>query len=1356
MNQWGGRTWYRKQFNAPASWSGKQIYIEFEAVRQIAEVYLNGILIGRSQNGFIPFGFDLTPHIKPGTENVLALMCDNSFAIDDASEKLGGKKETDVDYSTLDFNEGDGKQFPWNNPHWHPAHGGIYRNVKIHLKNPAHFTLPLFRDLGTAGSYVYASDISREQATVHVEAEVVNLHTQTRTLHVHTTWKDQQGRVVAEAASEPRMMGAGEKAVFLLHAVISKPLLWEPEYANLYQVENSLYDGGELLDQEEIPLGIRTVQWTTHAGFLINGRHMKLHGWGQKSTSEWPGLGAAQPDWMHELTLRLMRDAGGNFVRWGHTAGSPAQIASADRLGLVTLQPGVDGEADVQGAAWQERVASFRDMVIYFRNHPSILIWEGGNQSVSDAHAKELTDVVKTFDPHGGRAYAHRRSDAVTASYCDLTISTEGSGFRKELPTVEGEYNREESPRRVWDNASPPDFGYKNAKGTYQLTSEQFAINQIFQYDKISPLFHGGGANWIFSDSTSGGRVQSEVARASGEVDGVRLPKEAWSVCKVLFTDEPDLHLIGHWTYPENTVKDLFVASDCEEVELFLNGQSLGRKNAYTGPSSQNELLHRNLFVFPSVKFQAGNVEAVGYVNGVAVFRQTRETAGPASALRLTPITGPGGFKATGSDVLLVDVEAVDTQGRRCPTWQARVDFELQGPGIWRGGYNSGKAGSINHPWLDLEAGINRVAIRSTRQAGSVTLSARTDGLRSAALTVPVLEASGSNGFLDELPELTPVEVPETAPVPTQKDQELLAGKTQPSSPSMTGRYIAELAYSGSGKAELGDVMSGVKLFTDHDILLEKVPSVLEGGEMIRLPNQEWNYSAVDLLQFEVSVPADVYIARDSRLPPMPWLVREFQNCGETLRVKHHVWDLWKRTVKKNESVLLGSNTEGDGEKRWQMIVFVVPAQTAVSALANPTDASPAITLFMKDGGWCWYQDPRAILHDGKLFIGSVKGNGDGEALIGVYDLKSKTALGNVVANPKFDRDDHNSPVFFARTDGSVLAMYARHSRDHLHRFRISDPNDPMKWSEEMVFNHDDPKAGKVTYMNLLEMTAEGKLYNFYRGIRWNPSFITSTDQGKTWGEPTHFISSELNGTHRPYVRYAGNGKDRVYVSFTDGHPRDFGNSIYYAEFSNGKFCKADGTLLKDLKKDGPLRPSEAERVYRGSETREKPEGCESVPFSAWTSSISIDAKGNPHIGYTLYLSNTDHRYRIASWDGNRWFDREVAYAGKCLYERESSYTGLITLDPVDPSVVFISTDVDPSTGKESGGLHEIYRANIGLNHDVASIKWTAVTENSKVRNIRPVVLRDGDSRVVLWNCGRFTTYTDYDLDTVGFVEDVK
>ncbi len=408
---------------------------------------------------------------------------------------------------------------------------------------------------------------------------------------------------------------------------------------------------------------------------------------------------------------------------------------------------------------------------------------------------------------------------------------------------------------------------------------------------------------------------------------------------------------------------------------------------------------------------------------------------------------------------------------------------------------------------------------------------------------------------------------------------------------------------------------------------------------------------------------------------------------------------------------------------------------------------------FMKDGGWCWFQDPRAIIHKDKLFIGTVKGNGSGQALVGVYDLLEQKLLGTVLMQDHFNKDDHNSPVFHIRPDSSVLVTYAKHGREKFHYSRISDPADPLKWSEEFKQERASPNPkDNVTYMNLYGLKNEGLLYNFYRGIEYNPTFVTSADHGITWSEPVHFVRSEIDGRHRPYARYAGNGVDTIYVSVTDGHPRDFGNNLYCFEFREGNFYRADGSLIKNLKSDGPIMPSEADKIYTGSETMEKQDGNGSVPNSAWTSSIVIDSSGRPHIGYTVYLSDMDQRYRIASWNGNTWMDREVAYGGKCLYRAESSYTGLITLDPTDPNQVVISTDVHPGTGEDQGGKHEIYIATIQSTDDAASIDWKPLTQNSEHRNMRPIFVANEGRKALLWLRGIYNNYKDYDLNVVGVI----
>ncbi len=416
-----------------------------------------------------------------------------------------------------------------------------------------------------------------------------------------------------------------------------------------------------------------------------------------------------------------------------------------------------------------------------------------------------------------------------------------------------------------------------------------------------------------------------------------------------------------------------------------------------------------------------------------------------------------------------------------------------------------------------------------------------------------------------------------------------------------------------------------------------------------------------------------------------------------------------------------------------------------------PEDKSTVHTTFMEDGGWCWYQDPRVIISNGKLIISGLSGQ-SGDVRLGIFDLKTEKEDSTLVLHSNFQTDDHNVPALYRRPDGSILAMWAKHVSEKIHYYNISEPNNYLEWGERKQFNHEYDSNTGVTYMNLYYMKNEDKLYNFFRdGLNFNPTFMTSLDHGNTWGNRTHFISNDVEGFQRPYARYVQIDDNTVGLSYTDAHPRAFGNNLYYVEFSNNTFYNVDGSPIKTLD-DGPLRSSQAEKIYSGSHTKKKPLVNESVPNSAWTCAMAKDAQNNPHIGYTLYLNDSDHRYRIASWDGTKWNDREIAYAGKCLYKIESSYTGLMAFDPEDPTNVYISSDVNPSTGEDLNGKHEIFYGKVTATDDVSTIKWEAITSQSAHRNIRPIVVANEGYKVLLWLYGPWHHYEDYDANVIGVI----
>jgi beta-galactosidase len=930
-NQWSGRTWYRKTFELPESARSRRVYIEFEAVRQVAEVYLNGHLLGACKNGFIPFGFDLTPFIRFGRPNVLAVMCDNRFIVSQTADPpilLSAYEERLNATLPADVAAVQANQIPWNNPQWHPAMGGIYRNVRLYVTPPLHISIPLFDYLRTTGPYAYATEISDASAQIGVQVPVENDSTTPHQIEISAKIVDREGNTVLLLHQKGSVSAAGQSQ-FKFSGAVENPQLWEPDYPYLYRVICSVKSDDGQADSSEIPLGIRAVHWDVKTGFWINGHHLKLHGWGQRPTDEWPGLGTAQPDWLHFFTLQMMKEAGGNFVRWGHCGAGPEMIQAGDELGIIADQPGVDGESDTVGAAWRIRADAFRDALVYYRNDPSILIWEGGNQKVSPAHAEELRHFVQEYDPYGGRAYAHRRADQATGQFMDLTIGTEGSHEIARLPVVEGEYDREESPRREWDDFSPPDFGYPQAKGqTYDLTSEQYAINEISQYiDKTDAPWKCGGANWIFSDTTSGGRNTAEVCRASGEVDGVRLPKEAYYVCQTMFRSDPRVHIIGHWNYPAGTRKTIYVTSNCSNVELFVNGKSLG-----FGKRSE-----RYLFTFKDVAFAPGEIKAVASNDYGLTATDSIETAGTAVALRLSPITGPGGLQADGSDIALIDVEAVDSNGRRCPTFNQRVDFSCDGPAIWRGGYNSGKAGSINNKFLDLECGINRVAVRSTLTPGDITVTATCPGLRPASILVSSQPFAVTDGYSSAMPAM-----PFVALSKTHADWTALAAPTPPMTVTSTpendpggNQLIAMFNYTGP--TELvhveANASDGKNVYCDRNYPFANLPSNLTGASWVQAADADKFYPAADLMQLAVKAGSIVYVAYDASLPSPDWLQRQLRQTASSLVIGGRPMKLFMRHLRRDESLTFGSNATNSGKPPCNMyVVFVrsgLPQTTA-------------------------------------------------------------------------------------------------------------------------------------------------------------------------------------------------------------------------------------------------------------------------------------------------------------------------------------------------------------------------------------------------------------------------------------------
>lgn len=744
---------YTKRFNVPADWKDKHIFIEFEGARQSAEVFLNGQRIGLHQNGVMAFGFDLTPFIKPGQENVLEVLTDNDWAY----------KERNPDGSPLQVEKGaaesrDGNNLPnnrlaptsfqWNNKNFNMNMGGLPKNVKLHVTGDVYQTLPLFSNLGTTGVYVYGSDydIKGRAVTANIESQVCNASKQSRNITLNVEILDNDGHQVAKFKGKPQTIKAGQTAILKASQRLGNVHFWSWGYGYLYTVKTSLDIKGSA-DKDEVTTitGFRKTQFG-EGKIWLNDRCLMVHGYAQRTSNEWPAVGIDVPAWLSDYTNDLTIKSGGNTVRWMHVTPSKQDVESCDRVGLIQAMPAGDAEKDVVGRHWTQRTELMRDAIIYNRNNPSILFYEGGNESISRDHMKELIAIRDQYDPHGGRATGSREMlDINEAEYGGEMLYINKSGKH---PMWAMEYCRDEGYRMYWDDYSYPyhkqgagPYYRKAPADIYNQNQDQLTIEQIRRWHDYYVVRPGmgrrvssGGVKIVFSDTNTHGRSEMSY-RTSGVVDAMRIEKDAFFAHQVMWGSWVDVehsasHIIGHWNYPDGVVKDVYVVSTSPVVELFVNGKSVGKsdKPEYT-------FLH----TFKNVNYQPGEVKAVSYAaDGTTVESEaTHTTAGKADHIKLTLMENPdGGMQADGADLAIVQVEIVDAKGQRCPLDNRMINWTLSGPAEWRGGIGKSPDGDnyILDRSVPVEAGVGRVIVRSTTTPGSISLTANAKGMEDATI----------------------------------------------------------------------------------------------------------------------------------------------------------------------------------------------------------------------------------------------------------------------------------------------------------------------------------------------------------------------------------------------------------------------------------------------------------------------------------------------------------------------------------------------------------------------------------------------------------------------------------------------
>lgn len=734
--------WYRKSFRIPELKSNQKVFIEFEGVRQRGDFYLNGHNLGRHENGVMAVGFDLTPYMKEG-ENVIAVRTDNNWMYRE---------------------EGTNSKFQWNDRNFNANYGGIPKNVFLYVTDNVYQTLPLYRNLKTTGVYVYAKDfdIKGHKATIHAESEVRNDSKSPRQFSYQVTVLDADGKRLKTFQGDKVTLKAGETKTVKASAIINNLHFWSWGYGYLYTVKTALKDdNNQIFDEVSTRTGFRKTRFA-EGKIELNDRVIQMKGYAQRTSNEWPAVGLSVPAWLSDFSNGLMVKGNANLVRWMHVTPWKQDVESCDRVGLIQAMPAGDAEKDREGRQWEQRVELMRDAIIYNRNNPSILFYECGNKAISREHMIEMKAVRDKYDPFGGRAIGSREMlDIREAEYGGEMLYINRSEHH---PMWATEYCRDEGLRKYWDEYSYPFHKegdgplYKGKPATdYNRNQDEFAITMIarwYDYWRERPgtgnRVSSGGTKIIFSDTNTHYRG-AENYRRSGVTDAMRIEKDAFYAHQVMWngwvdTEEDQTYIIGHWNYPENTVKPIHVVSTGEEVELFLNGKSLGK----------GKRQYNFLFTFDNITFKPGKLEAVSYNQaGKEISRYAIHTAGEPAKLKFTAIQNPEGFHADGADMALIQVEVVDKDGKRCPLDNRTVQFTLSGQAEWRGGIAQGENNHILDTKLPVECGINRALIRSTTTAGKATLTAQAKGLPAATLTLETVPVKVTEGLSTYLPQET-------------------------------------------------------------------------------------------------------------------------------------------------------------------------------------------------------------------------------------------------------------------------------------------------------------------------------------------------------------------------------------------------------------------------------------------------------------------------------------------------------------------------------------------------------------------------------------------------------------------------
>lgn len=712
----GGTAWYRKTFTVPASQKGKRMTVLFEGVYMNATVFINGYNLGTHPYGYTSFWFDITDHIKPGGKNIIAVEVKN---------------------------EG-------QNTRWYSG-SGIYRHVWLKVTDPVH--------ISQWGTLITTPDVTAKAAKINLKTNVLNESSSEQKVKIVTKIADRKNSVLA-AVEATESIKPGASLDFKKDININNPVLWSCEAPSLYTAITEVFIAGKLADEQRTDFGIRTISFDTENGFRLNGETVKLKG-GCVHNDNGP-LGSRAYDRAEERKVELLKASGFNAIRCAHNPPSPVLLAACDRLGMLVIDEAFDAWRYGKNPYdyhlyfndwWKKDIAS---MVMRDQNHPSIIMWSIGNEVPERGTpegaqtAQLLAEYVRGLDPSRAvTAAVNDINEAKDPYFAKLDVSGYNypvNNYGHEASTYETDHKRVPGRVMVCTESFPMEsFGswmevidHNYVLGDFVWTSFDYigeASIGWLGYPQGTSFFPWNLAYCGDIDICGWKRPQSYYRDALWKKDQLSIfvtaPKPSFALSpKIASWSKWNWHDVvadWNWTGYENKPLQVNVYSSCQQVELFLNNRSLGKKE--TNRASR-------FMASWDVPYQAGTLTAVGYDGDKKVNTSILRTAGVPVNIQLSADRAK--LQANNQDLSYVTVELTDVKGTLTPRANNLLRFKVEGPGVIAGVGNANPESieSDQLPQRKAWRGKCLVIIKSTGKPGDITLTVNAMHLKSDALVL--------------------------------------------------------------------------------------------------------------------------------------------------------------------------------------------------------------------------------------------------------------------------------------------------------------------------------------------------------------------------------------------------------------------------------------------------------------------------------------------------------------------------------------------------------------------------------------------------------------------------------------------